>query len=427
VRIAFFLTGRFPALTETFILSQITGLLDRGHEIEILAAGSDDRIVHPAVERYRLRERTRYWAPVPANRAHRALRVATLLARHAGRLGTLARAMDGRRYGRMASSLTLACWTADLLPRRDYDVLYCHFGWNGLYAHMLRDLGVLSGRLVTAFHGADLSWHLRRTSEDVYRPLFASGELFLPISERWRDRLVALGCPADRVRVHHMGIDCARLRPEPRTLGPREALRLVSVSRLVEKKGIEYALRAVARLVANGLDVRYDVVGDGPLSEPLVRLAGELGLGPRVRFLGARGPEEVPAVLRSAHIAVAPSVIASDGDEEGIPVGLMEAMATGMPVVSTRHSGIPELVEDGVSGQLVPERDVDALAAALESLAARPERWPAMGQAGRRRVEREFDLGLQNERLARLLAAAAGGSAAPAAGIAASDRGAARA
>ena len=114
--------------------------------------------------------------------------------------------------------------------------------------------------------------------------------------------------------------------------------------------------------------------------------------------------------LRRAHLALAPSVTGMDGDQEGIPVFLMEAMATGLPVVSTRHSGIPELVEDGVSGRLVAERDAEALADAMEQLIRQPERWPAMGVAGRKRVLESFEINALNDRLvARFSALLAGG------------------
>jgi colanic acid/amylovoran biosynthesis glycosyltransferase len=122
-----------------------------------------------------------------------------------------------------------------------------------------------------------------------------------------------------------------------------------------------------------------------------------------VLFQGRQGQEAVREGLAQADVLVAASVTAADGDEEGIPNVLKEAMASGMPVVGTRHAGIPELVEDGISGWLVPERDVAALAAALARLAAEPERWASMGRAGRAKVEREYDIHRLNDRFAGML------------------------
>jgi colanic acid/amylovoran biosynthesis glycosyltransferase len=137
--------------------------------------------------------------------------------------------------------------------------------------------------------------------------------------------------------------------------------------------------------------VRYTVAGDGRLRGELDRMIDELGLRAEVRLVGAKSHTEVIALLREAHLFIAPCVTAQSGDQEGIPNVLKEAMATGIPVLSTRHSGIPELVEHDVSGLLVPERDSEALAERLAFLIDHPERWSAMGRAGRERVEAQFD------------------------------------
>lgn len=162
------------------------------------------------------------------------------------------------------------------------------------------------------------------------------------------------------------------------------------------------ALKAVARVKKSDRPVHHTVVGDGPLRGSLHRLASELDLDAEVRFLGARNREEVATVLREAHILIAPSLTAASGDQEGIPNVLKEAMGSGLPVVSTVHSGIPELVEDGVSGYLVPERDVGALADRIVHLIDRPEDWPAMSRAERTRVKSEYSDERLNARLAEL-------------------------
>ena len=174
---------------------------------------------------------------------------------------------------------------------------------------------------------------------------------------------------------------------------------MISVARLVEKKGIEYAIRAMARLVASEVKVQYRIIGDGPLLAPLKQLVSEMHLHEHIVFLGAKTSDEVIHELSGAHLFLAPSVTSYCGDMEGIPTVLMEAMAAGLPVISTLHSGIPELVEDGVSGKLVGERDVQALAQAMRELVANVEQWPAMGAAGREKVLREFNIKKLNERL----------------------------
>jgi colanic acid/amylovoran biosynthesis glycosyltransferase len=129
-----------------------------------------------------------------------------------------------------------------------------------------------------------------------------------------------------------------------------------------------------------------------------------LGLGDRVRILGWATPDQVRDGLERAHVLVAASVTARDGDEEGIPNVLKEAMACGLPVIATRHGGIPELVEHGVTGFLVAERDAAGLAERLGHLAAHPESWAALGAAGRARIEREYDIERLNDRLVAMFA-----------------------
>jgi colanic acid/amylovoran biosynthesis glycosyltransferase len=171
------------------------------------------------------------------------------------------------------------------------------------------------------------------------------------------------------------------------------------VGRLVEKKGHEFLLRALARTVSSGRDVRLRIAGDGPLREKLESLARELGVAERVRFLGAVAHDAMPGMLQQSHIFALPSVTAGNGDQEGMPVSIMEAQASGLPVLSTCHSGIPELIEDGTSGYLVAERDTAALADRMMYLVDHPELWPLMGAAGRRIVEEKYGLDAMIEKL----------------------------
>ena len=316
---------------------------------------------------------------------------------------TLLRTLDPSRFWRRAWTLDQLRRTARLLPARPYDICYCAFGMDAPHALRLRRLGVLGGALVVAFRGADTTKYVARRGPRVYARTFREARLLLPVCEFLGRRLVALGAPPDRVVVHRTGIDLRRWPFRERPPRKDGRLRVVTVGRLVEKKGIEYVLRALPALVEQGVDVEYHVLGDGPGRERLAALARDLGLEARVRFRGRGGQEVIRGELDAADVLVAASVTAADGDEEGIPNVLKEAMASGLPVVGSRHAGIPELVEDQVSGLLVPERDAAALAGALHLLAREPERWAAMGRAGRARVEREYDIHRLNDRLAGLL------------------------
>ena len=217
-----------------------------------------------------------------------------------------------------------------------------------------------------------------------------------------RQQLAGLGCDESRIVVHHLGADCRRMSLIPRHAGPDRVVCIVTVARFVEKKGLEYAIRAVAELVHSGIRLEYSIIGDGPLFGQMQRLIREQRVGHCVQLLGWKNQDEVAEILGDADIFLAPSVTASDGDEEGTPTVLVEAMARGLPVVSTYHSAIPEMVIDGVSGFLVPERDVDALAERLTYLIENPQIWPEMGRKGRAFVEQHFDINKLNDQLVNL-------------------------
>lgn len=405
MRIAF-VVGGFPEISETFILDQMTGLIDRGHEVTILARPPADPggRVHAAVMEYRLQERVSYWDRARGSRADVLARTRQLVASHplrtAAELGRcLAAFRPGQNLVRMWSRASML----RSLPAPD--VLYAQFGTNGVLTEQAREICRIRVPLVTNFLGHDLSRLLRQQPRSYYRRLFSRGELLLPLSLHFRDRLVELGCPPEKIRVQHLGVDTRQFAFRERRLEPGALPRFVSVARLVEKKGLEYGLRAFAQLGREVPGATWEIIGDGPLRASLEALSASLGLQECVRFLGALPRESVREVLGRAHILIAPSVTAVDGDKEGTPVAIMEAMASGMPVVSTRHSGIPEVVEDGVSGLLVPERDADALARAIRAVAGAPERWPVMGREGRRIIEREYDQQKLLDRLAEILVA----------------------
>ncbi len=393
MRIAF--VADFPSVSETFVVREIAGLLDRGHEVDIFPPRlSEASVVQPQVLEYGLLARTHPPASPDLTFGARARRALGIVARHAASDPLpLLRSVNPLRGGRRAVSLRVLLEIEPVVGRPPYDVVYAHFGPNGLRVLELQSLGVLRGPLVTTFHGYDMSAYVQQQSPGVYRELFAKGARFLPISDAWRRRLVELGCPAERITVHRMGIEIARLpvRPPDAPWPHGGPLRLLSVARLVEKKGIEYGIRAVAVLARAGTIVEYRIVGAGPEEERLAALAIEFGIGSQVELLGARDESSVSAMLRWCDALLCPSVTARDGDSEGIPVALMEAMGSGIPVVATTHSGIPELVIHGKTGRLAPERDVAALAGAVRALYDDPAATRTMAVAARAVVLERHD------------------------------------
>ena len=264
--------------------------------------------------------------------------------------------------------------------------------------------------LVVHFHGYDVSsnaivTHQRRS----YRRLFAEAAALVVPSDALRLRLLSLGAPPAKTHTSANGVDCAQfVLGHPEQAGPV----FVAVGRLVDKKAPRLTIEAFAHVLASHPDARLRFIGDGPLRAQCEVLA-QSRCGSAVEFLGAQPHHVVVRELHAARAFVQHSVVAPDGDMEGMPVSVIEAGASGLPVVSTRHSGISDVVVDGVTGFLVDEGDVDAMAAKMSELAAQPALAGALGRAARRRVEARFGIDAAIDRLWRILEHAARGEAAP--------------
>lgn len=400
-----FVVGEFPTLSETFVLNQIVGLIELGHKVDIYASTRrNDPKVHPDIDKYRLLARTHYAAQMPDAQLSRRIKAIGLFVTNFPKApGVILKALNVFKYGKQLGPLTLLYEVIPWLDKgSSYDILMCHFGWNGLKAAGLKDIGAIRGKLITAFHGVDISLYLQESGDHVYDDLLRTLSLALPISDLWQKRLIKLGCDPKKVLVHRMGIDCQKFAFTLRVPHLDSSVRIVTIARLVEKKGVEYGIRAVAKVAKLFPNLRYQIVGDGDLRTQLEALVQELNVASQVQLLGWKQQEEVKEILDKADIFLAPSVTSKQGDKEGIPVVLMEAMAMGLPILSTFHSGIPELVENGVSGFLVPERDADALAQKLEYLIEHPQLWGQMGKAGREFVQNYHDIDKLNKQLVEI-------------------------
>jgi colanic acid/amylovoran biosynthesis glycosyltransferase len=405
MRIAF-IVGRFPSLSQTFVLRQITGLLDRGHDVEVFAQSQGkDAIAHGDIEKYCLLKRTCYLnthATSP-NRIVRLARLVGLLMANFHRNPTaVLKTLNVMRFGRSALSLGVLGSVAPFLNKGPYDIVHCQFGTLGRLGLLLKDTGLLRGKLVTSFRGYDISSYAKVHGEQAYRNLLSRGDLFLCVSNYIKEKLVRLGCDPRKIIVHRSGAEVKKANLLLSSKTNNGKIRIVTIARLVEKKGVEYGIRAVAKILKRRHAIEYNIAGEGPLRDRLQSLIDELNAGDNIKLLGWKTQAEVADLLKASDILLAPSVTTKKGDEEGIPGVIMEAFAQGLPVTSTYHAGIPEVVQDGESGFLVQERDVDALAERLERLIEHPELRFAMGQNGRRFVEAHYDVDKLNDRLVRI-------------------------
>ena len=398
-----FIVSHFPLISETFILNQITGLINRGHTVDIYTSHRGDTFkVHPDVENYHLLDHTYYLPQMPKNTFWRTLKgISLLLINFAKDPIRLLQALNVFKYGRQAASLWLLYAAIPSLRQEPYDIVHCQFGTLSFWGMAFRNINAPRARLIATFRGHDISTYVQQQGDHIYDQMFATGDFFLTNCDFFKRRLLQLGCDEKKVAVHYSGIDCSRFFFTPRHPQPDGQVRIALTGRLVEKKGIEYSIRAIAKL-AKVYPIEYNIIGEGPLKENLQQLIHSLDVGEIVKLLGQKHQQEVIEILNKSLIFIAPSVTAQDGNQDAPVNVLKEAMAMGMPVVSTYHGGIPELVEDGISGFLVPERDVDALAEKLSYLIEHPESWPQMGEAGRAYVEKHFDTHKLNDDLVKI-------------------------
>lgn len=296
------------------------------------------------------------------------------------------------------------------LNKLDPVLIHAHFEDGGILAlPIARKLGL---PLVTTFHGYDATMRdearmpnalVRRTCLRRRGELQREGALFIAVSEFIRQRLLRRGYPPARTIVHHIGVDTDRFCPQGERAGPPTAL---FVGRLVEKKGCAYLLGAMARIRKARPDVALVVIGDGPLRPALEASARAL---PNVRFLGSAGADAVRKHMKRATLLVAPSVTAASGDCEGLPIVICEAQAMGLPVIATRHAGIPEVIIDGATGLLVRERSSTELAERMLDLFEDDVLRESLGRAARADMVANFDLKRQSLKLEAVYEAVASG------------------
>lgn len=377
-----FLVSSFPKISETFVTNQITALLDAGHNVQIFAFNRpNEKEPHKAVREYDLLNRTHYMTePVDYVDGLRILlTVAPLLCTRTDI--TLRQVLDVLRNGTKAPRQYAVFH--ELLQADRFDVYHAHFGQVGEAARPA--INAINSPFAVSFYGHDISEVVNRDPDAYYR-LFQSADAVFALSNEMQDRLCDVGCPGWKVHKQPLMVDVDEYPFRERIPPIDGPLEILTVARLVEKKGICYAVKALGR-VNTDRDIRFRIIGDGPQRESIKESVSAHGLEENVEFLGFRDHEEVKEWLYRSHLLVLPSVTAEDGNREGTPTILLEGQAAGLPVVSTRHAGIPEIVSDGRSGLLVPERDVVSLTEALQTLLDHPERWVEMGKAGRRFVE----------------------------------------
>ena len=338
-----FVVAYFPAPSQTYILNLMTGLLDHGHNISILSfLKKKCENPHPNIEEYSL--------------------------------------MDHVIYG-----------TESQLP--NCDIVFCQSATlaNRMLKNKALQQWLADKKIAVCLRGHDITKNSLKKDSNLYAELFERAHLFLPVCDYFKQLLIKLGCPVEKIIVHHSGIDGSQFFFKERKKPEKGYIRFVSVCRLIEKKGLEYALQAFATVFKEYKNILFTIIGDGPLKVKLRKLIKKLKLEKKIILFGWGNQDQIVKILNQSHIFLLPSITAQNGDEEGIANALKEAMAMGLVTVGSWHAGTPELIADGESGFLVPQKNSQALASKIKYIIEHPEIWRAIGITARLKIEDEFE------------------------------------
>ncbi len=363
-------TRTFLHRTETFIYTQLTHL--PADQALVLACEAQNQERFPGIDYRTYSMQPQTWQKRWSSFNYRFLRRLT-------------------RYERQYYSQQLQVWQPDLV--------HAHFAVDAAYIiDLCRQLKIplvvsCYGYDISSFPNKDLGWGGR-----YLQKVWHNAACILAMSNDMRCDILALGCPDEKIRTHYHGINLTRFTYSERNNSDAH-LRLLFAGSLANRKGVEDALRAFAQLSSHYPQLEMRIIGTGYLRPKLEQLVSAWDLTGRVTFGGFVPHQQVQDELSSAHVFCHPSWTLKNGDKEGIPGTIVEAMATGLPIVTTRHAGIPEMVRDGEDGMVVAERDIDAIAQAIATLVENPELRNQMGRNAAMQARQKADAVLLTKEL----------------------------
>lgn len=382
-----YLVSRFPSVSQTFILNEIKELEDLGWDVRLLPMiKTSESVVHPGAAE--MAERALFFG-VPTLMCARA-NIHWAKAKPWTYLKAIGSAftLPGRKVQFYARGLWSILWAMMLASEVEKQgIRHIHAHWATFPAHAALVVSQLT----------DCTYSFTAHAHDIYANAYGLQEkienaLFIVTISDFNKRYLTSRVSGGRFEVIRCGVDTRRLSFVPRQQRPRSPIRLLAVGSLEEKKGHEYLVEACSRLSSDGFSVECRIVGEGPERSHLERLISDLNLTDRVTLVGSLSSDAVATELDWADVFVMPSVIAGNGMMEGIPVALMEAMASGVPVIASGISGIPELVQHGVSGLLIGEKDAGAIAAAVKTMHGDDQLRLSLSIAARDAVVQRYDL-----------------------------------
>lgn len=392
--IAFFI-GSFPKISESWFLEQVVSLINLGIDIRIFAfRRGEAEDMSEVVEQYKLIDRTTY-LEYPDSFFFRIFLAPYFFFRiiRANPRVWFKIFKPGHQYD---FSLKYLFWTAPLLGKiEDCAIVHCHFGMIANRYLLIKDLLELKQPFVTTFYGQDSSKYIQEKGQTVYDRLKNETRHLFTMTKEMTQRMIRFGFPVEKVHELYTGLILKNFYFKERSYRSGEKFKIVFIGRFVEKKGVPDLLRATGIVVKSHPHIEVHVFGGGndfKLNEEIKHIVREEGIEPHVIFHGMTSNNIVRKMLYDMHLSVQLSKTATNGDTDDLPVAILEAQATGLPVVSTRHVGIPDGVLDGETGFLVPEGDYRAAAEKIMYFIEHPEIIPKMSRRARAFIEERFDI-----------------------------------
>jgi len=388
-----FVTGAFPKKSETFIVRQMEGIQSGGMEVMLLAMSANGKEPGPDFG----------WPLIYARSGgsdciSRWTQTFRLILKDLHEVFQSLRIFKHGLKDRASRLITYLLIAEAYRRVPEHEVVHVQFGGIGRVVLKLKQLRVIKKPVVVAFRGQDSTQFLKK-HPGGYQDVYEIGDRFLPVSEQIRRIHLSEGCPEDKLCIVRSSLPLKDFPFEP--CWPPNGFRILGVGRLVPKKGFHLMIQALALMAKNNSRIRLQLIGDGPEEKRLIRLANDLKVADRIELTGWKSENEVRDAMRGSHVLVVSSIRDDNGDEEGIPNVIKEAMALGTPVVASQHGGIPEIVRDGETGFTFEEGNVGQLAELLRRIEQTGVAASIL-EAARRLVEEEYDSGSSSLKLMQI-------------------------
>lgn len=380
-----YLLSVFPKLSESFVLNEITEQLKSNSEILIFSMNKPtEKITHEEVQEYNLLEKTHYFSLNGIFKINTTKFIINFIR-------TIFYEVSNLRIP--ANSFKIA-YFATIMEENGVTQVHTHFATMGIYAKELGDLLKIPYTLTA--HAYDIYVNPKA---DKLKNIMENAAAVITISEYNKNYLKYDIGVENRIDVIRCGINGRKFNPRKTSKKEQHPIKILTVSRFVEKKGIEYLIKSIPLVLKEIPNCEFIVVGSGPLMESLQDLAKRLNVDSVIKFKGDVSDSDLLNYYNDADMFVLPCIVAKNGDRDGIPVAMMEAMALEIPLISTNVSGIPELVEDGISGILVPPKDEKAISEAVIKLCKNEDLRIQMGKKGREIVLEKYNIKNETKKL----------------------------